>query len=393
MPAEPREIGVAVVGFGWMGRVHAQSYARVAHHYPELGIRPRLRAVADDVPGRAAAAAAQFGAARSTEDWRDLLGDATIDAVSITAPNFLHREIAIAFAEAGKHVWVEKPVGVTADDTRAVRDAIRTAGIRSAIGFNYRNAPAVQDAIRRVRAGEIGEVTHVSARLLSDYAADADGAFSWRYELERAGHGVLGDLASHGVDLLIELAGEVREVMGDGTVFIPERRRPSGATVGHARAIDGVAQAVENEDWAAGLLRFASGARGTLEVSRVAVGEQNDYGFVVHGTSGMLAWDFRRMGELLVAQGSQDAPAARVLVGPSAGDYGAFQPGAAIAMGYDDLKVIEAERFLRSIAEGRDVGANIDDAVRMAEVLDALARSTLDGAWTAVVPGAATAAR
>jgi len=367
-----------------MGRVHAQSYARVRHHFPELDVRPRLVAIADEVPGRAAAAAAQFDAVRSVEDWHDLLADDRIEAISITAPNFLHREIATAFAQAGKHIWVEKPVGVTGDDTRAVRDAIRSAGVRSAVGFNYRNAPAVQDAIRRVREGQIGEVTHVSVRLLSDYAADAAGAFSWRYELERAGHGVLGDLASHGVDLLIELAGEVAEVMGDGAILIPERRRPEEAVIGHVRAFEGTPQAVENEDWAAALVRFHSGARGTLEVSRVAVGEQNDYGFVVHGTAGMLAWDFRRMGELLVATGSQDSPTARVLVGPGAGDYAAFQPGSAIAMGYDDLKVIEAERFLRSIAENRDLGATIDDAVRMAEVLDAVVRSTVDGTWAPV---------
>src|SRR5690349_14881023 len=131
---------VAVVGFGWMGRVHAQAYARVRHHYPQAP-RPVLVAVADDVPGRAADAAARFGFATATDDWRALLDDPRVEAVSITTPNFLHREMGAAFAAAGKHVWIEKPVGMSADDARAI-----VGDVQVAVGFNYRNAPAVEKA-------------------------------------------------------------------------------------------------------------------------------------------------------------------------------------------------------------------------------------------------------
>jgi predicted dehydrogenase len=118
-----------------------------------------------------------------------------------------------------------------------------------------------------------------------------------------------------------------------------------------------------------------------LEASRVAVGEQNAYGFEVHGTDGRLAWDFRRMGELQVSRGPapQDQPVSTVLVGPGAGDYAAFQPGAANAMGFDDLKVLEARDALASIARGRPVGAGLPDAVATAVVLDALAASAGSG--------------
>ncbi|WP_430383634.1 Gfo/Idh/MocA family protein [Streptomyces sp. P10-4] len=379
-------LGVAVIGFGWMGRVHTQAYARLPHHYPRLPLRPRLITVAEEVPGRAAEAAERFGFASATRDWREVAADPRVRAVSVTAPNFLHREIGVAMAEAGKHLWIEKPVGLTAGDARAVADAVATAGVQGAVGFNYRNAPAVESARELIASGEIGTVTHVRIRLFSDYAAHPDGALTWRYERERGGSGVLGDLASHGADLARFLLGDIAALTADTAIFVPERARPSGATAGHALASGGEPGPVENEDYVSCLLRFASGARGVLEACRVSVGEQNNYGFEVHGTRGAVSWDFRRMNELRVSRGTtyQDQPVSTVYVGPGAGEFAAFQPGAANAMGYDDLKVIEAYRFVRSIAEGTPYGTTLADAVHSATVLDAMAESAESGRWVSL---------
>ncbi|MEU9479902.1 Gfo/Idh/MocA family oxidoreductase [Streptomyces sp. NPDC048191] len=383
------ELGVAVVGFGWMGRVHTQAYARLPHHYPRLPLRPRLIAVAEEVPGRAEEAAERFGFASATRDWREVAADPRVRAVSITAPNFLHREIGVAMAEAGKHIWIEKPVGLTAEDARAVADAVAEAGVQGAVGFNYRNAPAVEAARELIASGEIGTVTHARIRLFSDYAAHPDGALTWRYERARGGSGVLGDLASHGADLARFLLGDIASLTADTAIFLPERARPSGATAGHALASGGEPGPVENEDYVNCLLRFASGARGVLEACRVAVGEQNNYGFEVHGTKGAVFWDFRRMNELAVSRGTtyQDQPVSTVYVGPGAGEFAAFQPGAANAMGYDDLKVIEAYRFVRSVAEGVPYGATLADAVRSAAALDAMTLAAREGRWVDVGTG------
>ncbi|MFJ3230698.1 Gfo/Idh/MocA family protein [Streptomyces sp. NPDC086787] len=382
----PDAYGVAVVGFGWMGRVHAEAYARVTHHYPGLALRPRLVTVADPVPGRAEEAAARFGFAGATRDWREVAADPAVRAVSITVPNFLHREVGVAMAEAGKHIWIEKPVGLTSEDARTVADAVDAAGVRGAVGFNYRNAPAVEAARDLIAAGDIGAVTHVRVRLFSDYAAHPDAALTWRYERGRGGSGVLGDLASHGVDLAWFLLGDIASLSADTAVFVPERARPSGATEGHTRAPGGERGPVENDDYVSCLLRFASGARGVLEACRVSVGEQNNYGFEVHGSRGAVSWDFRRMNELAVSRGGvyQDQPVSTVYVGPADGEFAAFQPGAANAMGYDDLKVIEAYRFLRSIAEDRPYGTTLTDAVRSAVALDAMALSARSGTWVDV---------
>ncbi|MGW2284385.1 Gfo/Idh/MocA family protein [Streptomyces phaeochromogenes] len=376
-------LGVAVVGFGWMGRVHTQAYARVPHHFPQLPVRPELVAVADEVPGRAEEAAEQYGFATAARDWREVAADPRVQAVSIAAPNFLHREIGVAMAEAGKHIWIEKPVGLTAEDARAVANAVTKAGVQGTVGFNYRNAPAVAAARELIASGEIGTVTHVRIRLFSDYAAHPEGALTWRYERERGGSGVLGDLASHGVDLARFLLGEIASLAADTAVFVPERARPTGATAGHTRSTGGELGPVENEDYVSCLLRFASGARGVLEACRVSVGEQNNYGFDIHGTKGAVSWDFRRMGELSVSRGTsyQDQPVSTLYVGPGHGEYAAFQPGSANSMGYDDLKVIEAYNFLRSITEGTAYGATVEDAVHSAAALDAMSRSAESGTW------------
>jgi predicted dehydrogenase len=184
------------------------------------------------------------------------------------------------------------------------------------------------------------------------------------------------------VDLVRYVLGsEVTSVVADAAVFVPERLRPTVPTSGHALVADGVPGQVENDDHVSALLRLSSGARVALEASRVAVGEQNAYGFEVHGTTGRLAWDYRRMGALQVSRGpaAQDQPVGTVLVGPGAGDYAAFQPGSGNPMSYDDLKVIEARDVLLSIATGTPQGAGLTDAVRAAVVLDAVAAAAAGG--------------
>src|SRR4051812_32836106 len=154
-PDRDVSVGVGVIRFRRMGALHTRAYARVRPHSPALAVVPELVAVADDVPGRAAAAAAQFGFTSAVQDWRDVLADPRVQAVSVTAPNWLHREIGVAVAESGRHLWIEKPVGLTAADAIVVRDAVHASGVVSCVGFNYRNVPAVG---RGRRGGGFGAI-------------------------------------------------------------------------------------------------------------------------------------------------------------------------------------------------------------------------------------------
>jgi predicted dehydrogenase len=191
-----------------------------------------------------------------------------------------------------------KTLGLNVSDALAIARAAEAKGVTTAVGFNYRNAPAVAAARELIAAGELGEVTHARFYFLSDYAAHPDGALTWRFHRARGGAGVLGGLASHGVDLVRYLLGEVESVFADTAIFLPQRPVPTGATSGHQLASGGRRGAVENEDYVIAQMRLASGARCSLEASRVSVGEQNAYGFEIHGTGGVVGWDFRRCGVL-----------------------------------------------------------------------------------------------
>lgn len=389
MSTADRRLRVGVIGFGWMGRLHSRAYSRVAQHYPELPLRPELVAVADSAgDDRLQQAAAAYGFTGVHTDWRELIAREDIDVVSITAPNFLHHEIGVAAAQAGKHVWIEKPAGRSARETREIRDAVAAAGLQSAAGFNYRHAPAVQLARTMITSGRLGRIEHLAVRLLADYAADPRSSLSWRFDRALAGTGVLGDLVSHGVDLARQLVGEITELVCDDAVFIRQRHH-GDPTADRTAPGSGPLGDVGNEDYVAALLRFDGGIRGTLESSRVAVGEQCTYGFEIHGDRGALRWDFRRLGELQVCldQDYVDAAYSIRYVRPGDGELAAFQPGAGVAMSFDDLKVIEARQLIASIATGTAVGPTLDDALIAAEVVDAMERSARERRWITCRPG------
>ena len=378
-----RDLRVGIVGLGWMGQVHARALTRLTQHYTDAPLRPRLVAVADTATDdRTARAAAAYGFEHQLTDWRELVVRDDIDLVCVTGPNFIHRDVAVAAAEAGKHLWVEKPAGRDAGETAEIVAAVAAAGVQAAAGFNYRNVPAVELARDLVASGRLGEIEHTTVRFVSDYAAHPAGALSWRFQNEFAGSGVLGDLVSHAADLARHVVGPIDELVVDRATFIQQRPEARPGAMHYERGA-GVMGDVENEDYVNALLRFAGGSRGILESSRVAVGEQNRYGIEVHGTRGALSWDFRRMNELQVCldQDYQNAFYTTRYAAPGDGELGAFQPGANNPMGFDDLKVVEARRLVESIATGKPVGATIHDALVAARTVDAMIASANERKW------------
>jgi predicted dehydrogenase len=178
---EARTLGVGVIGAGWLGDVHARAWGRLPHHYPDLGVVRRFAAVAEGNPSALASAVARHRSATTYRDWRDRVADPAVDVVSVTAPNSLHRDIGMAVAQAGKHVWIEKPVGLSAADARAVAAAVASAGVQATVGFNYRAIPAVAWLRELVEDGAIGTPTHARVMFMSDYAAHPLGLHTWRF--------------------------------------------------------------------------------------------------------------------------------------------------------------------------------------------------------------------
>jgi predicted dehydrogenase len=383
-----REIGIGLLGVGWMGRLHSASYLRVPYHYPDCEGVARLVVAADEVEARARQASEELGYARWTTSWREVVEDPEVEAVSITAPNFMHREMAVAAAAAGKHFWGEKPLGRFPAETAEIAAAAERAGIRTIVGLNYRHPPAVQHARRLVADGELGEITHFRMQFVASYSSNPKGALSWRFTRELAGLGILADLGSHAVDLAQFLLGPIVRVSASTSILIPRRPKLAMGEGTHFSVVEDAAELadVENEDWAAALVEFESGIKGTIEVSRVIVGAEARYVFEVNGTEGAVLWDFERMNELHVYSPlpSGDSGYARVLMGPGHPDFVRFQPGQGIPMGYDDLKVIEAHLFLESIADGVQREPGVREIAAAAAVIDAMVRSAESGSWEEV---------
>jgi predicted dehydrogenase len=389
------EIGVGLISVGWMGKLHTRAYQALPSVYPELGLRPRLVHAADTAPDRAEYARTVLGYAQATTDYREVLADPDVDVVSICAPTGLHRAIAVAAAQANKHFWIEKPVGRDAKDAGDVAAAAARADVVTSIGYNYRHVPAVERVRELVASGQLGRITNVRAVFFSGYAAEPKAALSWRFIREHAGTGALGDLLSHVVDLVQYIVGRINDVNAVTSTFYMERPiLPMGSGTHFAVIEDGEMGAVENDDYAAVLVRFATNpsAVGTLEASRVIVGPQCGLGFEVYGTAGSAIWNFEQMNELRVClgRGGPNAGYTTVLGNASLGDYAHFQPGPGISMGYDDLKVIEARKFLVAVTGGERRNCTAADAHQVAEVIAAAAVSAVEGTWQLVptVPGA-----
>jgi predicted dehydrogenase len=390
--------GIGLISVGWMGKLHSRAYQAIPLVYPELKIRPRFVRAADTAPDRADYAREVLGYARAGTDYRDVLADPDVDVVSICAPNMLHREIGVAAARAGKPFWIEKPVGRDAGETAAVAAAARAAGVVTSIGYNYRHVPAVERVRELIAEGRLGRITNVRAVFFNSYAAEPNGALSWRFRRDQAGSGALGDLLSHVVDLMQYVVAPITEVSSLlSTVYAQRPILPMGSATHFAVIEDGELGEVENDDYAAALVRFAAGSHvagavGTLEASRVSVGPQCALGFEIYGTDGSAVWNFEQMNELrlCLGRGGANHGYTTVLGNSHLGDYGRFQPGPGNSMSYDDLKVIEARKFLVAAGGGEQRNSTIAEALADAEVIAATADSARDGAWHTVtrVPGA-----
>ena len=248
-------LGVGIVGYGMMGRAHTYAYRAAASLRPgDVELVPVAMSGRDSA--RLAAVAGPLGLATES-DWRALIERPDVDVVAICSPPGSHLEAIAAAAAAGKDVVCEKPLAVTLGDALTARDAVVDAGVRHAVGFNYRRLPALALMAELVTAGELGEVRLFRATWLSDEFVDPAVVFDWRFE-RAAGGTTIADLGSHLVDLATFMIGPVASVCADSVTFVAERSTPSGP------------RAVEVDDARAALLRFASGARGTLEVARAA---------------------------------------------------------------------------------------------------------------------------
>ena len=383
-----RRIGIGVIGFGWLGQAHSRSLQRIRTLFGDRAFEPELVVCSDTVPARVSDAVDSFGFARGSQDWRRVVDDPDVDVVFIAAPNMLHVELVEAAAQAGKHVFCEKPVGGTPAQTVRAERAVRRAGVISGVGYNYRWAPLVQYARQLIATGQLGTITNYRGRFFSMYGADPLGVLSWRFLLDEGGHGVTSDLLSHAVDLAHMLVGPITRVVGTTATFVAERPLAGASGTHYGRGAPGDPTGrVTNEDYAGMLCEFASGARGSFEASRTIVGPESQMAFDVHGTRGAVGWNLEQLNELRLFRLTDDPGSGytTVLGGERFPHHGRFVPGSANGIGFEDLVVIEDFEFCRSVAEDRPHTPGFQDALAWVSVQSALLASVQTGTWQPVV--------
>ena len=380
------KIGVAIVGYQFMGKAHSNAYRQLGHFF-----KPRLLPDMKVVCGRnekaVREAADTLGWKETCTDWRSLLKRDDIKVIDISAPGNLHREIAVAAAESGKNILCEKPLGNNLEEAMAMTEAAEKAGVKAMVNFNYRYVPAVQLAKKLVSEGKIGEVRHYRGVYLQDWIIDPNFPLVWRLRKEVAGSGALGDIAAHNIDLGRYIIGEIDEVSAATKTFIKERPLPAQGEGAWGASGGGGKGEVTVDDAVIIVARFKSGAIGTFEATRFAAGRRNYNSFEINGSRGSIVFNLERMNELEYF--SLDDPDytqgfRTIQVTGGAFDYAsAWWPPAHI-IGYEHTFVHSFYEFFSALGENRQPVPNFRDGTRTQAVLEAVGKAAESRKWEPV---------
>ena len=378
---------VGLIGSGFMGQAHADAYRRAGLLYRSLPRTPVLYAVADQNDALADTARRKLGFQKAYGDWRRLVEDPEVHVVDITTPNHLHVEVALAALAAGKHVYCEKPMAVKVEDARRMAAAARQAGVYTMVAFNNLKTPAALVARQIIDRGEIGEPVRFRGRFDQGFFNDPALPWSWRCSRELAGSGALGDLGAHAVSVAQFLMGDITEVSAQSQTIFKERPVPEfDAGYGSKVSEDAKKQAVENEDQIQALVKFASGAAGVIEASRICAGRVFGVFWEVSGTEGTLVNNGERFNELQVFRmrdEKRDRGFTTVYCGSQVPQYSAFFgfDFAGGGLGYFDMKVFEVHDLVQGIGRGTGCFPDFGFGARNQEILEAMDQSSRSGTW------------
>ncbi len=371
------KIRIGLIGYGGIGRVHAAAYRAIPFHYGLPADSIEIAGVATTRRQTAERAAEEIGCDFFTDDYRDLLRRPGIDAVDICTPNNTHYEIVLAAAEAGAHIYCEKPLAMNVAEAASMARAVQAAGLKAQVTFNFRFFPAVMRAKQLVDAGFLGRIFSFRGRYHRSSYIDGDKPMSWRLQREITGGGALFDLGSHILDLLYYVLGEFDSVNGTLETLIKERPTTKGSAELAPVAVDDIA-----------LLhaRTADGALGTVEISRMGTGATNDLSFEIFGQLGAIRFDLGEPAWLSVYD-------ARDADGPQGGERG-FRKIEAVSRYagqrapdwtmIPDFMRAHAEcqyQFIRAIWDDSLPAPSFADGAHVQKIMAAAERSSEQGGW------------
>ncbi len=379
-----KKLNVAIVGHNFMGKAHSSAWKR-AKYFFDLAAEPVLKVACGRDAASLEAFASRWGWERCETDWKKAVAAPDVDIVDIAAPTYLHHEIAIAAARAGKHVFAEKPLALDARQAEEMCEAAEKAGVKHFVNHNYRRVPAVRLARRLIDEGRVGRIFHWRGAYLQSWIVDPQFPLTWHLRKETAGGGPNIDLNSHSVNLARYLVGEVASVVAMTTNFVKERPLPgkAAATFSAGSGGGGEMGEVTVEDAAFVVAEFANGALGSFEASRFAPGRKNHNVFEIYGEKGSILFDFERMNELQFFSASDPEYAQgfrTILATEPSHDYIAhwWPPGHPI--GYEHGFVHGVVDFVDAIVNGKEIAPNFRDGLATARILDAVLASAAQGA-------------
>ncbi|MFV2068580.1 MAG: Gfo/Idh/MocA family protein [Pirellulales bacterium] len=378
----PQQVRVGLVGYKFMGKAHSNAYLKVSKFF-DLGATVAMKAICGREAAGLARFAERFGWESYETSWESLIARDDIDLIDISAPGYVHHDIAIAAARAGKHVFCEKPLAVNLAEAREMLAAVREAGVKHMVNFNYRRVPALALAQQMIEGGEIGEIRHFRGTYLQDWINDPQFAMNWRLRKEVAGTGAHGDLNAHLIDLARFLVGEISQVVGMNKTFIKER--PAEGTSDGLKAVAGEGtEEVTVDDCTLFLARFADGAVGTFEATRMAAGRKNYNRIEINGSLGSLAFCFEDM-NVLEFYSARD-PAGRqgfrrILATEDVHPYVAawWPPGH--VLGYEHTFINSVYDLIQAIANDMPATPDFRDGAQCTAVLETVDRSIDENAW------------
>nr|WP_172691005.1 Gfo/Idh/MocA family oxidoreductase [Agrobacterium larrymoorei]ASK49449.1 hydantoinase [Agrobacterium larrymoorei] len=386
-----KPLNIGLIGSGFMGQAHSDAYRRAGMLYRDLPAIPRLCLLADATEKLAADAAARFGYERSTGDWRNLVEDPEIDVVDITSPNSMHYEMAMAAIAAGKHVYCEKPLSVTLEEAEEMAAAARSKGVKTMVAFNNIKTPAAMLAKQLINKGDIGTPMRFRGWFDQGFFSDPELPFSWRCTRKDAGSGALGDLGSHVISVAQYLMGDFESVIAQTQTFFPTRPVPQGGSGYGAKAGSEAPRAVvENEDQIQTLVRFANGAGGTIEASRVAAGKVFGIYWEVSGTEGTILMDGERFNELKISRFNDPKPDRgfkTIYAGSQVSQFSAFFgfDFAGGGLGYFDVKVIEVRELIEGSVNDAHCFPNFEFGLANERIIDAMELSVETKTWQKIL--------
>ncbi len=376
--AKPFRIGM--IGYGFMGKAHSNAYRKVGNFF-DLDFDVQLKAICARTAENAQDFADTWGYESVETDWRQLLERDDIDAVDICVPNNLHKEIALAAADAGKIILCEKPLAMNTAEGEEMCQAVERAGIANMVWYNYRRVPAVTFAKKLIDEGKLGKIFHYRANFLQDWTISEElpqgGNALWRLDVAAAGSGVTGDLLAHCIDTALWLNGGIADVNAMTETFVKERMHN----------LTGKVEPVGIDDACTFMCHFKNESLGLFESTRYARGHKALYTLEINGEHASLKWDLHDLHRLDLFD-HQDEGTIRGWrsIHVTDGEHPYMDrwwvPG--LQIGYEHTFVHQVADFLQDYAAGNPATPSFRDALETQKVCDAVLSSAQSRQWTDV---------